>query len=71
LIAILCITLHDKQRTELVQIAYRVPRWMKDKIVEVQRQNHMVTETEAVRHVVIKGLEALGVDLPSVDGNTA
>jgi hypothetical protein len=44
---------------------------MKDKIVEVQRQNHMVTETEAVRHVVIKGLEALGVDLPSVDGNTA
>lgn len=48
-----------------------MPQWMKDKILEVQRQNRMTTETEAVRHVVIKGLEALGVTLPPIEGDVA
>jgi hypothetical protein len=44
---------------------------MKDKILEVQRQNRMLTETEALRHIMIKGLEAIGVDLPPIEGEAA
>lgn len=63
--------MHDECTNKLTQISYRVPQWMKDKILEVQRQNRMMTETEAVRHVVIKGLEALGVTLPPIEGDVA
>lgn len=62
--------MHYTEPEKLTQVSYRVPKWMKDKIVEVQRLNRMQTETEAVRHVVIKGLEAMGVDLPPVEGGT-
>lgn len=63
--------MHYEQLNKLTQVSYRVPQWMKDKILEVQRQNRMTTETEAVRHVVIKGLEALGVTLPPIEGDVA
>lgn len=63
--------MHYEQLNKLTQVSYRVPQWMKDKILEVQRQNRMTTETEAVRHVVIKGLEALGVSLPPIEGDVA
>lgn len=63
--------MHYEQLNKLTQVSYRVPQWMKDKILEVQRRNRMTTETEAVRHVVIKGLEALGVSLPPIEGDVA
>jgi len=59
------------ESNKLTQVSYRVPRWMKDKILEVQRQNRMLTETEALRHIMIKGLEAIGVDLPPIEGEAA
>jgi len=63
--------MHYKEPEKLTQVSYRVPRWMRDKIVEVQRLNRMQTETEAVRYVVIRGLEAMGIDLPPVKEGTA
>lgn len=57
--------LHYKtgQKQDLKNARFRIPSWMDEKITEVQRQYHMVTRTEAARLIMVKGLEALGIDL--------
>jgi len=63
--------LHDNPEYGLVPVGFRFPQWMIQKVTEVQRQNHMVSRTEAVRFVMVRGLEALGIDLPTDEGDAA
>lgn len=58
---------------ELIYLPANVPRWMLDKIRAVQRQLQerypamAVTRTDAVRHLLIKGLEALGIETENTE----
>jgi len=54
--------MHDKKQNDLIQIGARVPRWMVNKIREVLDANpNLVTRTDAVRLVLVKGFESLGI----------
>ena len=52
---------------QLINLGFRVPRWMLKAIREVQNRNHLVTRTEAARLVLTKGLESLGINLPNTE----
>jgi len=59
-----------------INLGVKTPRWMLDSIREVQghlqqeRPEQTVTRTDAVRHILGKGLEALGFDLQSIKNET-
>ena len=61
---------------DLIYLPANVPRWMLNKIRDVQGQLQerypamAVTRTDAVRLLLIKGLEALGIDIESENTET-
>lgn len=58
---------------ELIYLPANVPRWMLDKIRDVRGQLQerypamTITRTDAVRHILIKGLEALGIETENTE----
>ncbi|WOX55081.1 MULTISPECIES: hypothetical protein [unclassified Methanoculleus] len=50
----------------LHSIWFKVPTWMLDAIDEVQVSHKLVTRTEAARLIVVRGLDALGIDTSDV-----
>jgi len=62
---------------ELIYLPANVPRWMLNKIRTVQERLQgdnptlAVTRTDAVRHVLTKGLEALGIDCSNIESTEA
>ena len=56
----------------MYHLGVKTPRWMLNPIHEVQEQlqqerpEQTVTRTDAVRHILGKGLEALGFDLQNI-----
>lgn len=61
---------------DLIYLPANVPRWMLNKIRDVhqtlqERYPAMtITRTDAVRLILIKGLEALGIDIESENTET-
>lgn len=57
-----CIAMHCIKQNELIQIGARVPRWMASMLREVLDSNpNLVTRTDAVRLVLVKGFESMGM----------
>jgi hypothetical protein len=64
-----------EQETEdqLFHLGVKIPQWMVNQIHDVQerlqqeRPEATVTRTDAVRRVMVKGLEALGMNLKNTE----
>ena len=51
----------------LVHVGFKIPSWMRDRIDEVYRKQRFVSRSEAVRHIIMYGFGAMGIDLPSTE----
>jgi len=47
-------------------VGFKIPGWMLKGIDEVQSSQRLVTRTEAARLVIVRGLDALGIDVSDV-----
>ncbi len=67
----------NSKQNELINLGFRVPRWMLKAIREVQLQmqretpEKVIKRSDAARRVLFKGLEALGIDLENTETEEA
>ncbi len=58
---------HGAHSDSLRHVGFKVPVWMLDAIDKVQANQKLVTRTEAARLIIVRGLDALGIDYDPAD----